>query len=528
MFVLLLSLAATAQAALYDTVIKTKYGLVQGAPALNSTFGSNLPGWENITAWKGIPYASPPTGENRWRIPRDPEPWDGILNATSFGDACAFADAVEDFPQSEDCLTVNIWTSAESTDEKRPVMVWSYGATTAARMSWYDGGGMASKGVVYVSYNYRTGPFGWLSLPELSDEMEPFSGVKSSGNWGLLDQIQILKWVQENIEAFGGDPNQVVHAGESFGSAASYHTLNSPLAKGLMHGVIAESGIKDPYDPATATFANAYYNLSYAYDFSQIYMDSLNVSSVAELRNLTTDELMTGTGVDAFYGFAPVMDYWAIPSTYEGSVRWGPQNDVPLIVGNNHDEDGVQLGLNLTESTYINETETTYGADAAATFLASFPAQNASSAGDAYNAMQRAIYTTSTWEYCDKFTSSAQSPVYYYFWTHSPPGQTEGAYHGSEVFYVLNTLYGGELPYTAEDYAIADYVSSYWANFVKTLNPNIGGSYTNGSLTFWPAYSSTENVQFEIGDAYGNVEVADQDVMDAVDEYFHWAMPDPW
>lgn len=203
---LLLGGSSTALAALYNDVIHTKYGDVQGYPAFNSSPAGNLTHWKEITVWKGIPFAATTGGENRWRAPQPAAAWNSTLYADDFGPVCPAATSGGDYTINEDCLNLNIWSAANSTGAKLPVVLWSYPAESTARDALFNGGGMADKGVVFVNYNYRTGSFGWMSHPELSEEFEAVTGHNTSGNWGMLDQFAALKWVKANIADFGGDP----------------------------------------------------------------------------------------------------------------------------------------------------------------------------------------------------------------------------------------------------------------------------------------------------------------------------------
>ncbi|OJJ48733.1 hypothetical protein ASPZODRAFT_114013 [Penicilliopsis zonata CBS 506.65] len=516
---LMAGLLSTTHAALYETPIETEYGMVQGAAALNSSIDGLFPNWQNISAWKGIPYAASTAGKNRWRPPQPREAWNGTLDATSFSDACP--DTGSSDTASEDCLTVNVWSPATSADENLPVMVWSYGAGFSSSSDEFDGSGLASKGIVFVSYNYRTGPFGWLALPELASE----SPTNTSGNYGLLDQIEVLKWVKANIANFGGNPDHVVSAGQSFGSGAVLHTINSPLAKGLIVGAIAESGIKDPYDPDYGTYGSNYVNMTYAESFSETYQSSLNCTTVEELRELTVDELLDGTGVDAFTGgFNPVLDNWAIPSTYFESLVNGPANDVPILVGNNRDEDEATYNLSMTVAEFKEDIVDTYGAYADQ-FLAEYNVTSDAWAGRAYDAISRDRARISTWLYSVSWAKTASSPVYTYEWDHAPPDQDSGAYHASEIFYTLYSLWNVDsTDWQPADYEIADKVSSYWANFVKTGNPNNGSSYTAGTLAHWPPSVATSNTTFNIGDSFEVVPLASNAQIETIFNWFIYDM----
>ncbi|PYH89048.1 carboxylesterase [Aspergillus ellipticus CBS 707.79] len=515
-----LALLPAARAALYDQPIQITQGAVQGAAAFNaSSAPSSISNWEDIAVWKGIPYAATTGGNNRWRPPQTAPSWNGTFEATAFGDSCPSEMAGDGV--SEDCLSINIWSPATSADAKLPVMFWSYAAGGDSSQSTYDGAGMAGKDIIFVSYNYRTGPLGWLTLHELAEE------TGATGNYGLLDQIQALKWVHENIAAFGGDAEAITVAGQSFGSGASYHIVNSPLSKGLIKGAIAESGLKDPYDPDMWGFGSDYRNMSWAYAFSQTFAESLNATSMADLRALDLDTVLTGTGTSTFVGFDPVLNYHSIPNTYLVSLEDGAANNVPILVGNNKDEDGISLTTTYTVSEYESDITSTYG-PYAAELIALHPASNTSQASDAYNAILRSGSCTSTWSWADRWSKTSDQPIYYYLWTHSPP-DTDGATHGSEVVYALGNLFAQSgVDYTAADYAIADRMSSYWANFVKTQNPNQGDSYAKGTLPHWAANVPSQNTTFELGSLWEQTPFATAEEIEIYLEYFKYATPIPY
>lgn len=199
--------ASTTRAALYSQVISTNYGNIQGYPAFNSTPAANLSNWKDITVFKGIPFAADTSGNNRFRAPQPASPWNSTLDARNYGDICPSGGS--GYTISENCLNLNVWTAANSTDAKLPVVMWSYPAGGSAADSMFDGAGMADKGVVFVNYNYRTGAFGWMAHPELNPEVELATGHNVSGNWGMLDQFAAVKWIHENIASFGGDPEHI-------------------------------------------------------------------------------------------------------------------------------------------------------------------------------------------------------------------------------------------------------------------------------------------------------------------------------
>ncbi|CAL5873987.1 uncharacterized protein PFLUO_LOCUS8272 [Penicillium psychrofluorescens] len=507
------SLIPSSSAALYDTVIETKYGKVQGYPAFNSTPSGNLANWKEITVWKNIPFAATTGGQNRWRAPQPAKSWHNtIRNAKFYGNVCPSATTETQYTIDEDCLNLNIWGPANSSDAKLPVVMWSYPAESTAADALFDGGGMADKGIVFVNYNYRTGSFGWLAHPELSEEFYRVTGSNSSGNWGMLDQFAALKWIHENIADFGGDPGHITVMGQSAGSAATYHILNSPLTKGLIKDAIIESGVRDPHDPLCTSLAEGYNTQAYVLAQGLNYTFSKNVSTIAEMRKLPWSEL-EDTVMDG-WSFGATLDYYAMPATYAETLRIGAANNVPIITGNTKDESGAEYGLNITVAEYLNDLDETYTTgDWAQKFLALYPANNSVRASGAYNSQFTDRSKVGTWLWTQLWAISSQQPVYTYFWDHAPPGQDQGAYHESEINYVLNNLYGTDKPWTTEDYVIAAKMNGYWSNFIKTGNPNGDG------LVHWPSTADNELVQ-HVGDAWGSIPVASKAKVELFKSWF--------
>ena len=381
----------------------------------------------------------------------------------------------------------------------------------------FDGSGMALQDVIVVTYNYRAGPYGWAASPELYAE----SGNKTTGNYGALDQIAAFQWVQDNIEDFGGDPNRVTAVGQSAGSAATYHLLNSPLAKGLIHGAIVESGVRDPRDPDAPGVAEGYNNMTtsvslfeelvsihrYLYhmaintDTCNYQMSLCNVTTLEELRNnVSAATINSVSGFTNFANFRGTLDGYVFPVTYFERLALGPINDVPVMTGNTKDEDGATPGATSTPADW-NSTLRTYFGNASAPFLAAYPAADNMTAGMQTNMFVRDKALIGTWNWQRLWTQgNATSPVWTYFWDHAPPGQTKGAFHMSEITYIFNNLYNQLYPWTDVDYTIASTVNAYWANFIKTGNPNEGGSNTNGTvLSDWEPQNSTVAETFHLG-----------------------------
>jgi carboxylesterase 2 len=509
---LLLSLTSSASAALYDQVIETQYGPVQGHAAFNSSFTGNLTHWKDITVWKGIPFAATTAGENRFKPPQPVTPWAETLNASSWGDICPGSSSSSSYTISEDCLNLNIWSAANSTDAKLPVAMWSYPAASTAADALFDGGGMADQGIVYVNYNYRASSFGWLALPELSEARYEETGHNSSGNWAMLDQFAALKWIYENIADFGGDPDQITVMGQSAGSAATYHILNSPLTKGLIKGAIIESGVRDPQDPLCSSLAENYLPLNESLQVGEEFMASLNVTTLAELRELPMEDLESTMGG---VSFTATLDGYAMPATYYDTLVQGLAHNVPVITGNTKDESGATYGLNITVDTYLSDFSSTFSSEWLNKFLALYPADNDTAASGAVNSQWTDRSNVGTWLWAQMWLASnvTTAPVYNYYWDHAPPGQDQGAHHESEINYVLNNLYKTNLPWETEDYDIARQMNGYWANFIKTGDPNGEG------LTPWDPVNSSQLVQ-HVGDGWGAVQVAPAAKVELFDEWF--------
>lgn len=278
-------------------IVHTSYGKLEG------TYSDYRSG---IEVFKGIPFAQPPTGPLRWRAPKHPKRWHGIKSATSFGAECpqqlsSPSDQTENSSPlssianvtSEDCLYLNVWKPENATKgDKLPVYIWYYGgrfSSGSGAVLAYDGSGLASKDVIVVTMNYRTGPFGFYAHPDLAKE---HGAHNSSGNYAVLDMIAALEWVHEEIEEFGGNPDQITTGGQSSGSSCSLDMMYSPLSRDLVAGTIAESGARAPNDALTASLATSYRNLTEAYDNGVATMAYFNVTTIEQMRNLSMDALL--------------------------------------------------------------------------------------------------------------------------------------------------------------------------------------------------------------------------------------------
>ncbi|KAL4806393.1 Alpha/Beta hydrolase protein [Aspergillus unguis] len=538
-----LATLTTAHAHLYDKVIQTEYGPVQGFKYFNeSTLQENWGVSEsNVAAFLSIPYAADTAYQNRWKAPQPREKWNETLVADTWGPGCPTALATE---YSEDCLTVNIWTGAETAGDKLPVVVYNQGSDEASNNPVYYGGGLARRGVVAITFNRRDDVLGYLAHPELNAESEAENGHSSSGNYGILDFLELLNWVQRNVEQFGGDPDRVTITGQSFGSAQVYHAVNSELFKGLFHGAIAESGLRYPYDTLLAGLADSYVTMPKALENGLSYTANHNVSSIAELRELPLENILIGSGdrvsdddiwwvtaLSCMYPliYKPVLDNYILPEKYIDTLRNGPANDVPFITGNTRDESGAEAANHFTAAEYHNYTSLKYG-DLYEEYIKLYPGRNASEATHSWKTAATATSIVSSWAFGRDWIKSAQSPFYAYYWDHAPPSQNRGAYHESEVYYVMDTLYASSdtHAWTDYDYYLAEVMSSYWLNFIKTGDPNGDGSGSgseSGNLTYWAPMDGKNRTVFHVGEGFGQIPLAEPKQVDLLLEYFSEQTP---
>jgi len=469
-------------------------GLAQAAPV--HIHQGELEGQRQggVTRYLGIPYAAAPVGENRWRPPQPAASWSGTLHADRFGANCQQAPAPKAFrawtseyliegPISEDCLYLNVWSPDAKPAQALPVLVWIHGGaftSGGATVPVYDGAALASRGIVVVSINYRLGVYGFLSHPALRKE----NPEHASGNYGLLDQIAALRWVQENIRAFGGDPRQVTVAGQSAGAAAVHALIASPLAHGLFQRAIAESGsgigVRMPDGAASDAVGE------------QLTARS-GVSGLDALRRLPPARLDQAA---AGLAFRPNVDGRVLPSpAYVGANT----NDVPMLTGLTADEGSSMLETygQSTPDALAATIRTRYGA-LAPEFMRLYPAASRAEAGASARQLERDRGLASAWLWARRRMADSRQPIYLYYFTHVEPGpeaQRYGAFHSSEMPYVFGTLDRADRPFTQEDRALSGTMGGYWANWIRTGDPNGPG------LPAWPRLRPDDPALLEIGAA---------------------------
>jgi para-nitrobenzyl esterase len=496
-------------------VVAVEGGKITGAPSAVAS---------DVRIYKGIPFAAPPVGALRWRPPQQVTPWDGVRDATRFAPACmqtrrpegSFYGQIVD-QMSEDCLYLNVWSTAAPSGHQ-PVMVWIHGGGLTSghgAEATYDGTALARRGVVLVTINYRLGALGYLAHPLLDAE----SVHHASGNYGILDQIAALQWVQKNIAAFGGDPTRVTIFGESAGSWSVNHLMATPLAKGLFQRAIGESG------GGFGSFGTAYRNSEMEAGGEEFARELLAGGaaepSLAALRSQTADQIMA---VRRTGRFSPNIDGWVFPSSIRDIFAGGRQNDVPLIVGSNADE-GASLGAGgrgpATLAEWRKSASETYG-DLATAFLATYPASSAAEVRQAR--IQSYTDQSFGWEMRTwaRMMKTVSSPAYLYFFSRVPPAPDDnhfGAFHAGEIAYVFGNLGKSPYPYANRAYSdvdrrLSDIISSYWVAFATTGNPN------RTPLPEWPAYKIESDQAMEFGDTVQVRRGIRQARLDFMDRYY--------
>ncbi len=436
-----------------------------------------------IAVFKGVPFAAPPVGALRWRPPQPPAAWQGVRKADTFGSSAMQADQRSFGPWTEeymfrneadeDCLTLNVWTPARSADERRAVFVWIHGGayhSGSGEVLLYDGEGLAKRGVIVVTLNYRLNVFGFFAHPELTAE----SPHGASGNYGLMDQLAALRWVRENIAAFGGDPERITVGGQSAGAGALHHLLVSPEARGLFHRAIAQSG---PWRRRASSLP-----LAEAERQGARFAAAIAAPTLAELRALPAAELFARHQAQEVR-FRPIVDGWIVPEAVTAAHERGGQIDVPLLTGWTADETSSQQGYGVsTVDGFAAQAAKEFG-DRAAAFAALYPVSNDAEAGEAQKEWRRdaARAELQGWTALRARHGRAKDWGYYFDraipWPEHPEYQ---AFHSGELPYTFDNLRLMNRPWEEIDRRLAAQVASYWVNFINTGDPNGPG------LPHWP------------------------------------------
>jgi para-nitrobenzyl esterase len=467
--------------------VKTTGGMLQGTPGKDPS----------VTGFLGVPYAAPPVGNLRWRGPQAVAVSAGVRHANKFGNACMqnalkpgsfyqveFYETPE--PVSEDCLYLNLWTAASSATEKRPVMVWIHGGgyvEGSGSLPSFNGENLARKGVVLVTINYRLGVFGFLAHPELSKE-NPFH---TSGNYGLLDQLQALRWVKQNIRQFGGDPDNVTIFGQSAGASSVINLCASPLAKGYFQRAIVQSGgfgrgsDRKTQEEAGVSFAKR-----------------VGVDSIAALRAKPAEEIQRiaipppdGKSANVSH-FGPYVDGYFLPIAPVEVFQAGNENTHSLLTGSLANEGTTLVPTPVTEAELKGRIATRYGSRSEEYFKI-YPVH---SDQEAWQAAIDAVRDSMASTALEIARDEKRPPAYVYYFDRRPPGRDSeryGAFHSAELVYVFNNLDYVKRPWTDTDRKLADVMSSYWVNFATTGDPNGAG------LPHWPAFGASPERGVELG-----------------------------
>jgi len=440
-----------------------------------------------IQNYRGIPYAEPPVGELRWKAPQPAKKWSGIRQAHTFGNKPMqqpiFSDMIFRAPaMSEDCLYLNVWTPANKSDEKLPVLVYFYGGGFIAgdgSENRYDGESLSEKGIVTVTLNYRLGIFGFFSHPELTKE----SPNHASGNYGLLDQNAALLWVKKNIAAFGGDPDKITIAGESAGSISVSAHMASPLSKDLIRGAIGQSGAM--INPTLAAIP-----LADAEKYGSDYAQKINSTTITQLRAIPAQELLEKSSGN-FNARATVDGYFLTGQPSE-AFNGGYQSQIPLLVGWTSAETPYMAFMQEqypNPENYKKRVQETYK-DWSTEILKKYPGNNEKQVVESATALgSDAFIVYSTWKWAELQKSSSKKPIYVYIFSkqrpqlkseignakedNKMPAAMKGANHASDIEYALGNLGSNTFyDWTADDYKASATMENYFANFIKTGNPN--------------------------------------------------------
>lgn len=460
--------------------VKTEQGIVEGMPAGNQA----------VSIFRGIPFAKAPVGDLRWRAPQPPDHWEGVRKAYTFapiamqerfsseggGNTLAAQEFYcREYPMSEDCLYLNVWTPAESASEKLPVAIYFHGGAFETGYSYlnaYDGEGFAKRGIIMVSVAYRLGVFGYLALPELAEEDEEHH---STGNYGTMDQIAAIQWIKRNIEAFGGDPSNITLFGQSAGGLSVQNLCATPLVYGDFQHAIMQSagGLSKGGVPDHIT-------LEQAFLYGAEYKDQLHAATLEEARALDAQTLIQAYsemkgGPGYLEHYRPCVDGYVHPEPPDQYFRKGRHPDIDTMIGCTAAEFR-QYGKPSPEYEEIQRmAKARYGAYAEQ-YLRAIHADQPELCQPCFEDIIGDDVLASNLAWCENQNLLGRKPAYLYYFTYVPPG-AEKAHHSAEHHYVFQTLVRSKRPYTGFDYDLSNELADYWANFMKTGNPN-GGQET--------------------------------------------------
>ncbi len=451
---------------------KTEGGIVEGIPSSNHT----------ISVFRGVPYAAPPVGKKRWTEPQPVEKWDGIRQAVNFAPIPFQPPRYKtndmqrrkeiDWPMSEDCLYLNIWTPAQSTEDKLPVAVYMFGGGMRQGYSHtlaMNGEAFARRDMVYVNFNYRVNLFGYFAHPDLTKE----SSNATSGSYGTLDMVAALQWINRNISNFGGDPDSISIFGQSAGGDCVRSMVTTPLTKGIVKRAIMMSGsglsylhggmrktIEDGEREGLELFKSA----------GIVSIEEAREMDPAKVLNLFTTHFKLKIG--ARIVFTPLVDGYLSPESPVECIRSGHHHDIAYMIGSTSDEDGLYpLDQNPDYNAFIEATRETYG-DETGDYL------NAAGITDVPSLVQhnrnyiRNYMLAGSLAFCINQERIGRSRLAYQYWFNQTPPGLNGAYHGAEHPYINESFHHMDRRYTGEDYELSMRMSDTWCNFMKSGDPN--------------------------------------------------------
>ncbi len=468
-------------------------------------------------SFKAIPYAQPPVGKLRWKAPVPLEKWEGVYKTDKYAPMPAQQTRPRPGQEgpgwSEDCLYINVLTPAKSVDEKLPVMVWIHGGGFATGSYAQNGTAMASNGVVFASIAYRTGLLGFLAHPELTKESE--NGV--SGNYGLLDQILALRWIKDNIAAFGGDPDNITIFGESAGAIAVSMLCSSPLAKGLFNRAISQSGGNFCPVDSVRNSNNGIRDLKGAEAYGLELQKRFGAKNLKELRKMSPEVWIGDRQSTNVGGLWPTVDGYVLPDDQYTMYENGNYNDVDVLIGTNSDEGSMFVRPSSVED-YVAEIRHDFG-EYADKILEAYPAtteeETYTSRSDIF---RETAFAWPTYVWADLQQKTGDSNVYVYFFDQTGgfsfgPGPSRGAGHAADLAYVFGSFRNNADPLTK---SVSDMMISYWTNFAKTGNPNGEG------LPYWPQFEAGKKSVMMIKDGGHVIEHPNMDKINVIDEYYRW------
>jgi para-nitrobenzyl esterase len=471
-----------ATATLHPRVVETTAGLVRGTVE------------DSVVVFKGIPFAEPPVGNLRFREPQPPVAWTGVRNTDTFSVACPqHGSYPRDAPPEatgEDCLYLNLWKPLRAAEEKLPVMLWIHGGglkNGSASTPLYAGDNLARHGVIVVTANYRLGVLGFLAHPELTKE----SGHQSSGNYGLMDQIAALTWIRENISAFGGDPARVTVFGQSSGSISISALVSSPLARGLFHRAIGQSGgLFEPIE-----FENEL-KLKGAEMVGRRFMASANAESLEELRGKPVSELLRVP-----FRANIIIDGHVLARSPNDVHLRDEHSRVPVLIGYTANEGQEFIAdRTITTANFTREMQRHFPG-ILVRLTAPDPGDTDEEARSAALAFQRDVrFGWNMWRWARLASRDGDTGVYSYRFTQPTPYPPDspragaGAAHGSDMAYVFGHLDQRPWAWTQHDRRLSSTMTAYWSNFAKHGDPNGPG------LPEWPRFTSTNPITMELGE----------------------------